>query len=172
MQLEQMLASWKRMENGSSVAITRTNCLIHSCLRDLGHGGRWSSCVSLLQARSCGLDPSTILGAHHAHHASKRDMTSWTADSNEALCLQLGSWQFSGLLATGYWLLIVLLVRADVDSDALSAREKPVTNVFHPRFTYPVRPRAPRCSSGTTNLPVVCRYSASRRNCTDTRTFM
>ena len=43
-----------------------------------------------------------------------------------------------------YWLLIALLVRADVDSDALSAREIPVTNVFHPRFTYPVRPQAPR----------------------------
>ena len=62
--------------------------------------GRWSGCMSLLQARSCGLDPSTILGAHHAHYASNRDMTSWTADSNEALCLQLGSWQFSDLLAT------------------------------------------------------------------------
>ena len=42
-----------------------------------------------------------------------------------------------------YWFLIVLLVRADVDSDALSAREKPVTSVFHPRFTYPVRPQTP-----------------------------
>ncbi len=43
-----------------------------------------------------------------------------------------------------YRFLIVLLVRADVDFDALSAREKLVSNVFHPRFTYPVRPQAPR----------------------------
>jgi hypothetical protein len=58
-----------------------------------------SSCVSLLQARSWGLDPSTILSTHHA---SKRDMTDWTSDSNKALCLQLGLWQFSGLLVTGH----------------------------------------------------------------------
>ena len=66
----------------------------------------WERCcarlrtLALLQARSSSLDPSTILGAHHAHHASKRDMSGWTADSNEALCLQLGLSRFSGLLVT------------------------------------------------------------------------
>jgi len=34
-------------------------------------------------------------------------------------------------------------VRAKADSEALSARERPVTNIFHPRFTYPVRSKAP-----------------------------
>jgi hypothetical protein len=47
------------------------------------------------------------------------------------------------LRATGHWSLKVLLVRANADFEALSAREKPVTNVFHPRFTYPVRPETP-----------------------------
>jgi len=43
-------------------------------------------------------------------------------------------------------------VRAKVDSEALSAREKPITQVFHPRFTYPVRPKAPRPRFGRHKL--------------------
>lgn len=38
---------------------------------------------------------------------------------------------------------MVSLVRAKADSEALLARERPVTNVFHPRFTYPVRSKTP-----------------------------
>lgn len=37
---------------------------------------------------------------------------------------------------------MVWLVRAKADSEALPAHERPVTNIFHPRFTYPVRSKA------------------------------
>jgi hypothetical protein len=64
-------------------------------------------------------------------------MSEWTADSNEALHLRLG-WWLDFMLGCHDLMLLLLLVRTKEDAAVLLPNERKLTELFHPKFTYPV----------------------------------